>query len=120
MQYIKREDVKVSCVPQIEGLAVNDFLDYARNKSHLLEYLPVAKNWLHLDKKWICDQLYTRDTEGVQKMIDDAMKVRKQKLEEKQDLLVDVRPEFAAALSTSFSFSSKLHFTLTHYRAEGH
>ena len=53
-------------------------------------------------------------------MIDQAMKVRKQKIEEKQDLMVDVRPEFAAALSQSFSFSSKLPFPLTHCRAERH
>ena len=80
----------------------------------------MAKDWLHLDKKWICDLLFTLDTKGIQSMIDKAMKVRKQKLEEKQDSLVDVRPEFAAALSQSFSFSSKLHFPLTHCRAEGH
>lgn len=53
-------------------------------------------------------------------MIDEAMKTRKEKLEEKQDLMVDVRPEFAKALSTTFSFSSKLHFPLTHCRAERH
>ena len=80
----------------------------------------MAKDWLHLDKKWITDLLFTLDTAGIQKMIDEAMKIRKQKIEAKQDSLVDVRLEFAAALSTTISFSSKLHFSLTHCRAERH
>ena len=78
----------------------------------------MAKDWLHLDKKWITDLLLTIDTKGIQEMIDRAMTVRKQKIEPKQDSLVDVRPEFAAALNTTLSFSSKLHFQLTHCRAE--
>jgi len=56
-------------VPQIEGLTVEDFLKHARKKPVLLRYLPDEKDWNHLDKKWVCDVLYTHDTEAVQGMI---------------------------------------------------
>jgi DNA-binding protein YbaB len=45
----------------------------------------------------VCDVLYTMDTEAVSAMVTKAMHDRKRKLEESQDLLVDMRPEFAAA-----------------------
>lgn len=40
-------------------------------------------------------------------MIDSALKVRKAKLEKNQNMLVEMKPEFADALRTSLSFSSK-------------
>jgi hypothetical protein len=47
----------------------------------LLKYLPDERDWQHLDKKWVCDVLYTKDTEGIQTMIKRAMVKRKEKLE---------------------------------------
>ena len=64
-----------------------------------MKYLPSEQYWLHLDKKWICDILYSLDMEGVQEMIDKALKTRKDKQEKNQDLLIEMRPEFAKALS---------------------
>lgn len=57
--------MKVSAVPQIEGLTTEDFLDHARKKPALLKLLPDEGDWHHLDKKWMCDVLYTKDTEAV-------------------------------------------------------
>jgi hypothetical protein len=54
--------VKVSAVPQIEGLSLLDFHIYAQGKPELLKYLPDDDDWRHLDKKWMCDVLYTKDT----------------------------------------------------------
>lgn len=98
LQYIKRQDLKVAAVPQIEGLTVEDFLQYAKKKPELLKYLPNENDWLHLDRKWICDVLYTLDTEGIQEMIDKAMKKRRERLEVSQNTVVEMRPEFVAAL----------------------
>jgi hypothetical protein len=106
-QYIKRENIKVSSVPQYEGLALEDFIDYARAKPQLLKFLPDEKDWLKLDKKWICDVLYTLDTEGIQNMIDTAVARRRAKVETSKDLMVNMRPEFVSALENSLSFSSK-------------
>jgi hypothetical protein len=57
--------VKVAVVPHIEGLTIEDFLKHARAKADLLKYLPEEKDWNHIDKKWLCDVLYTLDTKGV-------------------------------------------------------
>lgn len=59
VQYIKRSAVKVAAVPQIDGLTMEDFAKHARAKPQLLKYLPDEKDWHHLDKKWVCDVLYT-------------------------------------------------------------
>jgi hypothetical protein len=48
----------------------------------LLRYLPDERDWSHIDKKWLCDVLYTVDSEGVQEMITGAMKHRREKLEQ--------------------------------------
>lgn len=81
IQYIKWSAVKVAAVPQIEGLAVEDFLNYARSKPELMKYMPDERDWDHLDKKWVCDVLYTKDSLGIQNMITNAMKQRKERLE---------------------------------------
>jgi hypothetical protein len=38
--------------------------------------LPDEADWLHLDKKWITDVLYTLDADGIEKMIYDAKSKR--------------------------------------------
>jgi hypothetical protein len=73
--------VKVSAVPQIDGLTIEDFLTLARKKPTLLKHLPDEKDWHHLDKKWVCDILYSQDQAAIQDMITKAMVKRKQKLE---------------------------------------
>ena len=49
----------VTAVPQIEGLTIEDFTKYARSDPVLLKFLPDERDWHHLDKKWMCDVLYT-------------------------------------------------------------
>jgi len=56
-----------------------------------------------------CDVLYTNDTEAIQAMITKAMQERKKRLEQAQDLLVEMRPEFAAALKRCQTFSCKIY-----------
>jgi len=59
LQYIKRSAVKVAAVPLIDGWTIENFLEYARKKSAMLKFLPDERDWNHLDKKWVCDVLYT-------------------------------------------------------------
>jgi hypothetical protein len=66
---VKRSSVKVSCVPQIDGLTVEDFIKFAKAKPSLLKYLPDERGWNHLDKKWVCDILYTLDSDGINHMV---------------------------------------------------
>jgi len=54
--------VKVAVVPQIDGLSVDDFIKYVRDKPNIMKCLPDESGWNHQDKKWICDVIYTLDT----------------------------------------------------------
>jgi hypothetical protein len=56
----------VAAVPQIEGLTVDDILDLFRASNRLIRYLPDERDWLHTDRKWLCDVLYTLDKDGFQ------------------------------------------------------
>ena len=46
-------------------------------------------------------------------MVDNAMRTRKTKLEEKRNLCIEMKPEFASALEDSLNFSSKTLVLLT-------
>jgi len=78
-----------------------------------LKYLPDEKDWVHMDKPWLCNVLYTLDPDGIQNMITEAMEIRKEKIEENRNLSVSMRPEFVEALNSCINFSSKLNFGLT-------
>ena len=108
--------MKVAAVPQIEGLTVSNFLEYARADPSLLKYLPDPRDWVHIDKKWVCDILYTLDSKGIQEIIDGCMETRKIKVELSKHLNVNMRPEFAQALANCQTFSSKCHHNLNSYR----
>jgi hypothetical protein len=51
------------------------------------------------------DVLYTIDAKGVEDMIQEARKVRKDKIELGHNELVDMKPEFAKALEACMNFS---------------
>ena len=87
--------MKVSAVPQIEGLTVADFLEYAKSHHEMLKFLPDPRDWVHIDKKWVCGVLYTLDPPGIQTMINECMETRKIKVELSKHLNVNMRPEFA-------------------------
>ena len=53
------------------------------------------------------DILYIVEGAKLEKLIKDAVKARKERLEEKNNLLVEMRPEFAQAFQNCMSFSCK-------------
>ena len=67
-------------MPQIEGLTVANFLEFAKNDPRLLKYLPDPRDWVHIDKKWVCDILYSLDQNGIQEMINECLETRKVKI----------------------------------------
>ena len=87
--------MKVSAVPSIKGLAIEDFLKHAREKPDLKKYLPEEKDWTALDKQWLCDVIYTVDTANFERMVKKAQKERQQLLEKSQNDVVEIRPEFS-------------------------
>lgn len=97
----------VAAVPQIEGLTVEDMLEVAKTNNNTLKHLPDERDWDGLNRKWVADIIYTVDRVKFEKMIKDAVKARKDRLEDKNNLNVEMRPEFAQALQSCMSFSSK-------------
>jgi hypothetical protein len=95
----------VAAVPQIEGLTVEDMLTLAKTSQNALRHIPDERDWDGLSRKWVADILYTVEKAKFEKIIKDAVKARKDRLELKNDMLVDMRPEFAQAFQNSMSFS---------------
>ncbi len=73
--------MSVSSVPQIEGLTIDDILGLFQGNARLLKHIPDERDWVHMDRKWICDVLFTLDRNNFQTFINLAMKKRKDKLE---------------------------------------
>ena len=59
-----------------------------------MRLLPDERDWDHLDKKWVCDVLYSRDQVGIENLINKAIQHRKEKLENSQNMIVEMKPEF--------------------------
>jgi hypothetical protein len=97
----------VAAVPQIEGLTVESMLELAKTSAAALRHLPDERDWDGLNRKWVADILYTVERAKFEKLIKDAVKARKERLEEKHNLLVEMRPEFAQAFQNCMSFSRK-------------
>jgi hypothetical protein len=77
----------------------------------VLRHLPDERDWDHMDRKWLADILYTVDRVSFERIIKDAVKARRDRLEEKNDMNVVIRPEFAQAFQSCMSFSSKIRFS---------
>ena len=75
-------------------------MEYAKGNQAMLKFLPDPRDWVHIDKKWVCDLLYTLDPDGIQNMINECLETRKVKVELSKHLNVNMRPEFAQALAT--------------------
>jgi hypothetical protein len=82
-------------VPQIEGLTLESILELAKTSTAALRHLPDERDLDDLNRKWVADILYTVERAKFEKVIKDAVKGRKERLEEKHNLNVEMRPEFA-------------------------
>ena len=83
-------------------------LEFAKTKQGVLRHLPDERDWDHMDRKWLSDVLYTVEKAAFDRMIKDAIKERKERLEDKNNLNVSMRPEFVQAFQNCMSFSSKI------------
>jgi hypothetical protein len=94
----------VAAAPQIEGLTVEDMLTLAKTSGSALRHLPDERDWDGLNRKWVADILYTVEKAKFERAVKDAVKARRERLEDKHNLNVEMRPEFAQALQNCMSF----------------
>ena len=99
--------MKVSRVPVIEGLTIEQLLKYAEGVDKVKAYVPDLKDWIHVGRKWLCDIIYTIDTVNFQKHIDECLRKKRKTNVEKQNSMTGIRAEFVSALANSVVFSSK-------------
>ena len=85
----------MAAVPQIEGLTVEAMLELAKTSAAALRHLADERDWDGLNRKWLADILYTVECAKFEKVIKDVVKARKERLEEKHNLNVEMCPEFA-------------------------
>jgi hypothetical protein len=72
-------------------------LNLAKTSQNTLRHIPDERDWDGLSRKWLADIIYTVEKVKFEKAIKDAVKARKDRLEVKNNMLVDMRPEFAQA-----------------------
>ena len=72
-------------------------LEFAKASQAVKRHLPDERDWDHMDRKWLSDILYTLEKNKFDRIIKDAVKARKDRLEDKNNLNISIRPEFAAA-----------------------
>ncbi len=70
-------------------------LELDKTSAAALRHLPDDRGRDGLNRKWVADILYTVERAKFEKLIKDAVKARKERLEEKHSLNVEMRPEFA-------------------------
>ena len=97
----------MAAVPQIEGLTVEDMLTLAKTSPAALKHIPDERDWDGLNRKWLADILYTVERAKFERAIKEAVKARRDRLEEKNNLIVEMRPGFAQAFQNNMSFSCK-------------
>jgi hypothetical protein len=107
MKYINRDHIKVASLPRYTGLTIEALIDFAKAHDDLKTYLPDEQDWVHLDKQWIADVLYTMDQDGIELMIAGARKQRRDKMEQKKHEIIEMKPEFAQALQVCINFTGK-------------
>ena len=59
-----------------------------------MKFLPDKRDWDQMDRKWLSDVMNTVDRQRFEKMVKDAARERKARLEDKRNLVVEMRPEF--------------------------
>ncbi len=73
-------------MPQIEGLNVKSMFELVKTSVAALKHLPDELDWENLNRKCVTDILCTIERAKFEKVIKDAVKARKECLEEKQNL----------------------------------
>ncbi len=82
-------------------------LTLAKTSPAAIKHIPDERDWDGLNRKWLADVLYTIERAKFDRAIKDAVKARRDRLEEKNNLIVEMRPEFAQAFQSCMSFSCK-------------
>jgi hypothetical protein len=90
----------------IDGLQVSELLKYIE-EVNLGQYFPDVRDWVHVDRKWLCDVLYSLESKGFDILVNRCIELKRKKSDAIKGHVVPIRTEFAEALKNATSCSSK-------------
>jgi hypothetical protein len=91
----------------IEGLQISELLKFIETIKNASTYFPDVRDWMHVDRKWLCDVLYSLDADGFDKFVRKCLDDKRKRTETVKGLVVPIRAEFAEALKNASTVSSK-------------
>jgi hypothetical protein len=91
----------------IDGLQVSELLKYIEEVK-LSRYFPDVKDWVHVDRKWLSDMLYSLKSQGFDILVNKCIEAKRKKTDVIKGYVVPIRSEFAEALKNASAVSSKL------------
>jgi hypothetical protein len=91
----------------IEGLQVSELLKFIE-LAKISRYFPDVKDWMHVDRKWLCDMLYSLKSQSFDILVNMCIETKRKKSDVAKGYVVPIRAEFADALKNASICSSKL------------
>jgi hypothetical protein len=91
----------------IEGLQVSELLKFI-DEVDLSRYFPDVKDWMHVERKWLCDMLYSLKSQAFDILVNRCIEAKRKKSDIVKGYVVPIRAEFAEALKNASICSSKL------------
>jgi hypothetical protein len=86
----------------IEGLQVSELLKFI-DEAKFGRFFPDVRDWMHVDRKWLCDLLYSLDSKKFDIFVDKCIDNKRKKIDTTKGLVVPIRAEFAEALKNTTS-----------------
>merc|ERR1712091_168034 len=93
---LKAKDIKHVTVPQFEGLAIKDLLEFARPYDEVIAALPQVKTEIDkLPRQYIANIISTLVGKPFDEWIDERVNARHEKRAEENNLNIQMDPEIA-------------------------
>ena len=94
-------------VPQYENLSIERILEQAKKNPRVSSFLPDDRDMHKVPRQWLINVTYTLMGNAFATWVSTEIANRNEELAKKQNLLIDMDPEIAAAFQKSVNISSK-------------
>ena len=105
--YIRNEDIQTVYVPQYEGLYLKDIAEFATQYPIIASYMPDEPDLPKTPKQWIINVAYTIIGQPFADWVMQVVTERNMKLQQEQNLMINIDPEVKAAWAQSTLVSCK-------------
>ena len=88
-------------------LTVETILGYGSQIKQVKQYLPDERDMVKLPRQWLINVIYSLAGDDFRVWVSQQVKNRNDRVAEKNDLMIELDPEIAAAFGESANISSK-------------